>query len=220
MCKFCDAFWDWFWDRSDEWERKRSNDSDLVSRESDRNRELIVRAYAISTTDPSAAFRLHLEAAEAGSAWAMERVGTHYQNGMGVAIDLHKALEYYHRAICAGSWMATIYYARLLADEGHHDQSDRVLKDGIASDFVPAYFWLARLRYGRSKTRKVCREVRPMLEYAASQGHPGAQVTLARWMTIGRFGLREIPRGLKSVVRLAVRSGFGDPNSDSPVALT
>jgi len=209
LCKICDRFWSQLWEQSHEWERAHSNESDLRSNESDRTCELIEEACAIDETDPEGAFRLYQQAAEEGSVWSLNRVGWHYQTGIGVAPDLHKSLEYYYRATCAGSWIATIYYARLLAELGHHDQSDRVLKDGIASDFLPAYFWLAWLRYERSKSRMVCREVRPFLEYAASQGHPEAQVTLARWMAIGKFGLREIPRGSKALFRLAWRAGFG-----------
>ena len=209
MCKICDRFWDKLWERSDAWERKHSNVGNLWSGESDPNRDLINQACDLQEANPAGAFHLYVNAAKAGSVWAMERVGWHYHTGTGVAEDLDKAQDHYYRAACAGSWMATIYYARLLAEIGDHDRCDQVLKDGIAADFVPAYFWLAWLRYERAKSRNLCREVRPFLEYAASQGHPGAQITLARWMTVGKFGLGEIPRGLKAVARLALRSGFG-----------
>ena len=207
-CRFCDPFWEWFWKKSDAWEREHSNESDLWSKETQQSRELIEQASAIEETDP-AAFRLYVEAAEIGSAWSMGRLGWQYETGTAVAPYADKALEYYHRAICAGSWMATIHYARLLEKLGHHDHCDRVLKDGVASDFVPAYFWLARLRYKRSKNGKVCRDVRPFLEYAAIRGHPGARVTHAQWMIWGRLGLREIPRGFKSTFLIVVQLGCG-----------
>jgi hypothetical protein len=196
-CKFVDRFWERFWEHSDAWEWAASNEIELWAEESDRNRELIDRAIAVEKTDPAATFRLCLEAAEEGSVWSMLRVGWHYWAGAGVAADLGRAQEYYHRAIRAGSWMATIYYARLLAIHGHYDDCESVLKDGVAADFVPAYFWLAWFRYERSKTREMCRKVRPLLEYAAGKGHPAAAQMLARWMLFGKFGLREILRGAK-----------------------
>lgn len=104
--------------------------------------------------------------------------------------------------------MATIYYARLLAELGHHDDCERTLENGIASDFVPAYFWLAWFRYQQSKTNKVRREVRPLLEYAADKGHPEAKLLLARWMALGNLGLRDIPRGCRLVVQAAVSFAF------------
>ena len=131
---------------------------------------MIQRAAKIEDTDPPAAFQLYLEAAEAGSTWSLEKIGWHYWTGTGVAADPQMALEYYHRAICGGSWMATIYYARLLSELGHHDDCERTLENGVASDFVPAYFWLAWFRYQQSKTTNVRREVRPLVEYAAEKG--------------------------------------------------
>lgn len=203
MCRFCDRFWEWFRKQSSAWERAHSNEHELWSKESDHNRELITQADAITKTDPAASFRLCLEAAEAGSVWATEIVAWHYRMGNGVSADLNKALEYYYRAICGGSWMATIDYARLLATLGDDDTSEKVLSDGVESGFVPAYFWLAWLRYKRFKTREICKEVRPLLEYAAKMGHPAAKRTLAQWMLLGRFGPSEIFRG----VALHLRSG-------------
>lgn len=172
--------------------------------ESDRAVDLIQRAAAIEAADPPLAFQLHLEAAEAGSVWAMERIGWHYWTGTGVPADPHAALKHYHDAICEGSWMATIPYARILAEAGHHDECERSSENGIASDFTPAYFWLAWCRYQRSKTTKTCQEVRPLLEYAAKKGHPAAKLFLARWMVLGKFGLREIPRGCRLSLQGAV----------------
>jgi TPR repeat protein len=202
MCKFCERFWQRFWRHSDAWERARSNDQELWSKESERTQELIKRASAMSVADP-AAFELYREAADAGSVMSIGRIGWQYWTGTGTSADLGKAQEYYRRAIQGGSWTATIHYARLLAELGHYDTSDKVLEDGVAVGFVPAYFWLAWLRYKRSKTREACRKVRPLLEYAARAGHPGARRKLAYWMLLGRFGPREIFRGVLLNIRLA-----------------
>lgn len=172
--------------------------------ESDQTWDMIQRAAKIEDSDGPAAFHLYLEAAEAGSTWSLYRVGWCYWTGTGVAADPWTALDYYHRAICGGSWMATIHYARLLAELGHHEDCERSLEDGVAYEFVSAYFWLAWFRYQRSRTSETCREVRPLLEYAAEKGHPGAKVVLAQWMAIGNFGLRNVPRGICLVVREAL----------------
>lgn len=214
-CKLCARWRARLWKKCDAWERAHSNESELWWEQPARNRELMQQAEAREKTDPAAAFRLYLEAAEAGTAWAMDVVAWHYQTGTLVAADLDKALEYYHCAICAGSWMATLYYARLLAEQGHHDECESVLEDGVASDFVPACFWLAWFRYERCKTRTLCREIRPMLEYAAGKGHPGARIFLARLMTWGKFGLGEIPAGIGSTLRMALRAARnGDEDAD------
>jgi hypothetical protein len=84
-------------------------------------------------------------------------------------------------------------------EDGDFDACEEVLQDGIASDFIPAYFWLARLRFLRSGDRKTCREIRPLLEYARDRGHPGATHLLAALMLLGRFGLRQVPGGFRMV---------------------
>lgn len=169
---------------------------------------MIQRAAEIEETDPSSAFQLYLEAAEAGSVWSLRKVGWHYWTGTGVAANPHRALDYYHRAICGGSWIATIHYARLLAELGHYDACERTLQNGVASDFIPAYFWLAWFRYEQSKTSKMRREVRPLLEYAAEKGHPDAIRLLARWMVLGKFGLGDIPRGCRLLAQGAASFAF------------
>jgi TPR repeat protein len=216
MCKFCERVRQRFWRHSDAWERTLSSDWEVSSKETDQAREALNAAAAMRETDP-AALQLYLEAAEAGSVFAMGRVGWQYWTGTGTAPDLAKAQDYYRRAIEGGSWMATIHYAKLLDELGHRDTCDQVLEDGVAVGFVPAYFWLAWLRYKRSRTRKACREVRPLLEYAARAGHPGARRKLSQWMLLGRFGPREIFRGVLLNFRLA-REYADEGAKDGPEA--
>ena len=147
-CKICAWLSDWFsiksdvdcarqWNESDAWERAHSNESELWSEESDRNRELIEQAWAIQVTNPAAALRIYLEAAYAGSPWAMQQVGWHYRTGAGVAADFERAQDYYRRAICAGSWTATISYARLLAEHVYFKLANSSWKMGCARISCP-----------------------------------------------------------------------------------
>lgn len=205
-CKLCARWRARLARKSDAWERAHSNESELWSQEPLRNRELIDRAYAAYEADPAESFRLYLEAAEAGSSWAMEEVALQYETGIVAPADFAKAEEYYRRAIGAGSWMATLHYARFLAERGRDDECEGVLQGGVAADFVPACHWLAWFRYYRCPSRGLAREIRPLLDHAAGAGHPRAQVFLAHLQTRGKFGLREIPSGLGSAVRMAIRA--------------
>lgn len=202
-CKLCDKWWARRWADCDAWDRAASNESDLWSGDTIPNRALIEQAFSVEESDPAAALLLYLEAAEAGSAFAMSAAAWHYQTGTAVTADFDQAEHYHRRAIEAGSWLATLDYARLLADRNAHDRCDAVLEDGVASDFLPSCFWLAYLRYQRRPVRAVCREIRPLLDHAAAGGHPMAKFYLARLQILGKFGLREIPSGLLAAVRLA-----------------
>ncbi|MFN3943994.1 MAG: hypothetical protein ACK4K7_03570 [Allosphingosinicella sp.] len=44
-----------------------------------------------------------------------------------------------------------------------------------------------------------------MLGHAAGQGHPKAKQLFARWMVLGKLGLRRIPAGVGLAVREAMR---------------
>lgn len=204
-CKLCARLRAHLWEKTDAWERAYASESAPWSDDPVETLERIEQAYAVQNTDRAAAFRLFLEAAEAGSAWALGVVAWRYWTGTDVAADFDKAQEYYRRAMGAGSWMAAIHYARLLAELGQYEDCESVLEDGVSKDFVPAYFWLAWSRHQRCKSRKVCREIKSMLEHAAEAGHPAAQVVLGQWMARGRFGLRAIPTGLKWISRWASR---------------
>jgi TPR repeat protein len=191
------------WDQSARWERGASTEWELWEADSEVNHERIDQALALEMTQPEASFRLLSEAADAGSAWAMEEVGRRLETGHGTVADAERALDYYNRAVGAGSWMATLELAHLLVRQKRFDEAEAMLKQGLAGDFVPSFFWLARYRYERSPCRRTRHEVRPMLEHAADQGHPGAKLILARWMARGSFGIREIAAGFRMLMRLS-----------------
>ncbi|MEI6642571.1 MAG: hypothetical protein WCL10_11080 [Novosphingobium sp.] len=192
-----------FWAATDAWELAAAKENALWSAESDENCALIERAALMDHGDP-AAFDLHLEGAKAGSVWCQQMVGWHYSTGIGVAADKYLALTYYHSAICGGSWIATLRYARLLFEVGRYDECERVLKDGVSCEFAPSYYWLAWYRHKRHTTRAVRQEVRPLIEHAAKEGHPAAKELLANWMRAGKLRLCDIPRGWWMAARIAI----------------
>ena len=200
-----------FWAESDAWERSAANESHLLSEESDENWELIQRAAQMDYSE-AAAFEPHLEAANTGSLMCQQMVGWHYWTGNGVAADKYLASQYYHSAICGGSWMATLHYARLLYDIGRYDDCESVLNDGVDCGFVPSFYWLAWFRHKRHGTRAVREEVRPLVEHAAKAGHPGARDLLIHWMATGRLRLRDIPRGFLMVLQGAIAPANREDN--------
>lgn len=189
------------WRAASEWEDDYATDWEPVE-EWDAVRKPWAEARGLSEGNPAAALAIYLELAESGSAYSMLAVGWHYYNGQGTERDSAKAEEYYRRALCAGSWRATICYASRLFERGAHDKWPSTLGDGVKSGFIPSYFWLAWYTYKREPTSRTAREVRHLLETAAEAGHPGARLVLARWTASGKFGLREIPRGFRMLREL------------------
>jgi TPR repeat protein len=204
-CKICQLIRERLWERTDDWERDASNEAELWAADPPQARELALRAGELFESSPAAAFQLHSQAADAGSAWSMERLAWHYWTGTGVEANPAAALAQYRRAISAGSWVATLSCARLLAELGHWQEAESMLNKGVEKSFVPARYWLAWLRYERTPTSETCKQVRPLLESAARAGHPAARVTLASWMARGKLGVLAIPRDFTLLVREAVR---------------
>jgi TPR repeat protein len=64
-------------------------------------------------------------------------------------------------------------------------------------------YWLAWYRHKQSDSRETIRSIRPLLEAAALQGHPAAQLMLGRFMAKGRFGMRHIRAGWKHLRRVS-----------------
>lgn len=218
-CADADRLYASFWSASADWESRFAAENGFWPDESDETRGLIDRARAIDESEPTAALELYVQAAANGSPEASEMVGWYYETGAVVAADIDLASEHYHRAVSAGSWRATVGYARLLEKRGYVDHAEQLLNDGVEAGFVPAHFWLAYLRYRRSPTRKTCHQVRPLMEYAAASGHLVAEWTVARWMARGTLGIRRIPQGLRRLVALSRRfpTGPGGENAGTPV---
>lgn len=174
-------------------------------------------AESLREEHPAVALAIHLELAEAGSAHSTIMAGWYHQTGRGAEQDNAAAEEFYRRALCMRSWRATILYAKLLFKRGAHDKWPSTLQNGVDNGFIPSFFWLAWFRYKQSPSRRTAREVRPLLETAAEAGHPGAKAILVRWTMSGKFGLREIPRGLR-MARELLQSQIDSENTDEGTA--
>lgn len=198
------------WRELSDWERAYLSAIDGFGEEPDATLHLVNSAGDLHDHDPASAFELYREAAAAGSALAIEVLGWHYEIGKVVPVDLPEAERTYHRAICAGSWSATLRYAKLLAKRGELAGCESVLRDGVELEFVPAFFWLAWYRYKWRPTRATAWEIAPLLEHADARGHPMARKFLGALMLRGKFGIRQIPDGLRVILS-------EDPRSDADI---
>lgn len=186
---------DAYWDRLYNWESWATNDVDYWWDKPDAERLMAVSA--LWDSNPIAAFHGYRELADEGCVHALIWQGQCYSHGHGTKADFDAAYACYTRAMNEGSWIATRDIATLLYEHGHFEECEEHLEYAIQHDFIPAYYWLARYRIYRSETLTIFREVRPLLEHAAAEGHPGAKRYLAILMMLGIFGIREIPRGIR-----------------------
>lgn len=190
------------WDHSYNWESWAGSEIDFWWDQPDS--EQLMAVAKLSETDPVAAFQGNSELTEKGCVHAIIWLGNSHRYGLGTEPNFDKAYDCYTLAIAKGSWIATRDMAGLLFNNGNFAECEELLEEGIECDFIPAYFWLAWYRIQRSNTKDTFRKARPLLEHAAAEGHPHAEKYLAALMLRGRFGVREIPSGLK-LLRKAMR---------------
>jgi TPR repeat protein len=182
----------------DAWEFSQVNDRTIWDREAEQGR--LREAHAVRERDPPAAFALLLDLAEQGSVWSMMQVALGYHAALGVPRDMARAEEWYRRASEGGSQRALLEYIRLLWRRSDAARGEATLGGSAGDDWAPALYWRARFRLLRSKTpRRTLKEVRPLLERATELGSPAARRLLAAEMSLGRFGIREIPKGMRMV---------------------
>ena len=198
------------WALNDRWDYSQTNDRAILEADPDKDRAREVAALIAS--DPERTFPMVITLANKGSVWSMIQAGWCYYNGLGVEPNVSEAENWYRRAYEAGSDRALLDYARMLTSRRDAALLEAVYAAGAARSWIPAALRLARLRLRLSATRETLLEVRPVLERAAEQGSPGAQFLLARNMGLGRFGLGEIIRGhrlMLKIVREVLRKAEG-----------
>ncbi len=204
-----------FWESAYKWEDEFSRDWEPWE-DDDNLRTEVSDAVKLIETNASQALRLLITLADKGSVRAMRWVGYLYDDHSGIEENQEMVGEYFHRALCAGSWGSTISYANFLYRQGEHNRWPSVLEDGMEQGFVPAFFWYSWNKYRLRPSNHVAREVRPMMLKAVEAGHPGAELMLARWTARGRFGLRKIPEGFRLFRKIVAKASAA--HEDKPTA--
>lgn len=153
--------------------------------------------------------------AEAGDAQAQYRLGLAHAQGRGVARDVVKALAWWHRAAVQGDAQAQ-YQLGLAYLEGQGVEEDPGLASAwlaraAARELPAATYRLARFYEARATTSDDEADRRAgvvLLERAAEQGHPEAQLRIGEIYAAGRNGVLRDPAWAARWFGKAARQGM------------
>lgn len=187
--------YDGFSDDAATWDDAHATDRKLWDGDPDRDR--IREAERLLELEPERAFGILVRLAEQGSVWSMLKVGQCYYHGRGVEIDFEEGGHWYTQAAQNGSEHAQLYLGRHYFKQGEIDECETIFAAGVANDWAPALYWSGWCQLQRTWTRESAAKARQLLMRAAALGSPAAELAFAQNLMNGRFGLREIPRGMK-----------------------
>lgn len=138
--------------------------------------------------------------AEAGDAGAQYRLGLAHAQGRGVERDTVAALAWWHRAAVQGNAEAQYQIGHAyLSGEGVEEDTGLAsawLARAAARNHAPATYRLAQVYQARAATTDDEAERRAglvLLERAAEQGHPDAQMRIGEAYATGREGVSRDP---------------------------
>jgi len=140
--------------------------------------------------------------AERGSVWSMLLVGWAYNAGAGVTADLAQAERWYRLAFEGGAQQAQLRLGWTYEQRSDVAGCEEVYGVGAADGWAPAMYHLAMIKFRQPRTPARLEAARILLEQASAQGDLGAQWVLAGLLWRGRFGLRQIPSGVRLALDL------------------
>ncbi len=219
----CPNIWEDFWQRASDWDNEQIDDWAIW--EADPKKDAFLEARGLLKSDPKRGFDALLVLAEQGSVLGMAEVGRCFFEGIGVPSDPERGEHWFGRACDGGSQYALLHLAEHYARLRDFDKCYQVALRGHERAFVPAVYLLGWVVLARSKTRAGRLQARPSIEWAAEQGSLAAQWRLSNASIRGRFGAREIPRGVILTYRLGRRlldleSAVTKDGASSPAAPT
>jgi len=195
------------WDNVRRFDQDTSNSFDLWDKLPEEVQDQYCEGYDLWDTDPEGAFALFELSAANGNPSAMIAEAACCERGNGTAKDGKRAKQFFRDAVEAGSWHATIHYARFLERAGDQELAYLTLEDGVDAEYTAAYFWLAWLLYKAEPNRRMAREVFSMVEHAVAKGHPGGRWLKAKLLFKGHMGVMRVAEGYRIQRKLSGELG-------------
>jgi TPR repeat protein len=159
--------------------------------------ERLWEALTLRRTDPIGALSLFFILADENSAGAVNAIGENYYWGTVGPIDRAIGEAWFRRAFELGSQRGLLNLGKALFWRADLDGAEAVFQVGADAGWAPAFYWLAQIQLRRPQRRNRMSAVRLLLQRALDGGSPAARVQLGSFMTAGRYGLKNIRRGLR-----------------------
>jgi len=184
----------------------------LVAQERDVKR--LQDAYALLSTNRQRALVELEELANGGSVLSMLYLAQTYASEPGA--DHARAEKWYRAAYERGSSTALFALGSKYFREGKYEEAEQIFSDGVSKNDGVSMYWLASLYIVDPRNRGEPDRIRDLVERSAALGQVRAKRDLASFLMKGRYGKREIARGLylsfSSVIE-AFLVGYRDPAS-------
>ena len=179
------------------------------------------RAQAWRGTDLARAFAAYYELAERGSWNAMLQLGRAYRIGEGVARDPAQAEIWYRRVTDESQCdfkAAALYQLGWLSEDRHDDkEAHDWFQQSADLGYLPSLCHLGYQYWHGQGVEVQLERARVLFTEASERGHILATRHLAILLMSGRFGMREVLRGIGLFVRMARATIYaGVTSADDP----
>ncbi|MHB8884752.1 MAG: tetratricopeptide repeat protein [Methylovirgula sp.] len=173
--------------------------------------------HRLLKTNANAGIAILEELADRGSAMSMTYIAFAYLKGSGIDRSDLEAERWFRRASETGSILAAHELAKLYLNQGKIDDAFALLSRGANAGYGPSLYRLGKLYLEGNATSTDLVRSQAMFEAAADRGNIFAKRALAMGLLTGKFGKRDIVRGLIIYLNAfpsAIKAAFENPNSD------
>lgn len=132
--------------------------------------------------------------AKGGSVLSMLYLANNYHRGP--RADLSKAEKWYRAAYEKGALNSFAGLGAIYFGQGNYAEAKKVFLNGVSRDDGVSMYWLAKIYLKEESHIDRNNEIKELLERAMSLGQIRAKNRLSFLMMGGRYGIKNIPRGI------------------------
>jgi TPR repeat protein len=177
-------------------------DHEVMEREPDLNR--LQYAYELLQSDHSSAVTELEKLANGGSIMSALYLAHYY--AVKPFTDEAKKEKWLKVAYQRGSARGLMHLAAHYEKNNNYDYAEQIYLNGVSQNDAPAMYYLAKLYQKTRRYNITSREIKRLLERAASLGHAKAMHDLWLLYIKGAFGIWRIPKGFFLLLLFLIRA--------------